>query len=284
MNACLDRVSFRYASRHAGDTVVFKGLSLDVPSGQSLGVLGREGSGKSTLLQMLDGLVVPESGRVLLDGVEMTADRARWGEARLKIGLGFQFPEHQFFAESVRDEFFFGWKGRGVTEADLLQRARVLLREAGLDGDAILARSPYTLSMGESRRVAIAMLLVHRPRLLLVDEISAGLDAEGTRTVLDMLLRASQEGCTIVAVSHDTDFLAEVAERAIVLEGGTIVEDGKAEEVLGDAALLGRYGYTQPQTVAVAEELRRLGASLPRRFYRERELLDAAPAFRRSGA
>jgi len=281
MNVRLESVSFSYVSRHSGETAVFDNLSLAIPSGQCVGVLGREGSGKSTLLQMLDGLVTPESGRVLLDGADMTAHRGRWGSVRKEIGICFQFPEHQFFGETVRDELLFGMKERGCTEADVMRRGTALLREAGLDADVILRRSPHSLSMGEARRVALALLLLHRPRLLLIDELSAGLDSLGTHTVLGMLSRALQDGATIIAVSHDTDFLAEIAGRVIVLEAGNIAEDAEAGAVLGDPALLGAYGYEPPQTVAVARELRRLGVPLPRTLYREQELLEAGSAFRR---
>jgi energy-coupling factor transport system ATP-binding protein len=284
MNIRLENVSFRYVSRHGGDAVVFSELSLDVPSGQCLGILGREGSGKSTLLQIIDGLLDPASGRVLLDGVDMTADRGRWTRARMEVGLGFQFPEHQFFSETVRDEFLFGLKERGVAEGDLMQRARSLLEEAGLEVDAILSRSPYTLSMGEARRVALAVLLAHGPRLLLVDEISAGLDAHGADTVLRMLSRALSGGSTIIAVSHDTDFLAEIAERVIILDGGRIAVDKGAGDVLSDAPLLAEYGYLPPETIGLAEDLRRRGAVLPRSLYRRRYLLEAVAALKESGA
>ena len=281
MNVRLESVSFRYVSRHAGETAVFDNLSLAIPSGQCVGVLGREGSGKSTLLQMLDGLVTPESGTVLLNGADMTARHGRWGSVRKEIGICFQFPEHQFFGETVRDELLFGMKERGCTEADVMRRGTALLLQAGLDADLILRRSPHSLSMGEARRVALALVLLHRPRLLLVDELSAGLDSLGTHTVLGMLSRALQDGATIIAVSHDTDFLAEIAGRVIVLEAGKIAEDAEAGAVLGDPALLGAYGYMPPQTVAVAGELRRLGVPLPRTLYREEELLEAGSAFRR---
>jgi len=288
MNIRIETVSFRYTSHHAGQKPVFENLSLNVPSGQVVGVLGREGSGKSTLLQMLDGLVTPEAGRVLLEDADMTlagagttTGRQRWTRARKKIGICFQFPEHQFFGETVRDEFLFGRKERGWEEADVIERAAVLLRETGLDAGAIMPRSPFTLSMGEARRVALAVILLYRPKLLLIDELSAGLDAHGVQTVLDLLSRSRSEGTTIIAVSHDTDFLAEIAGRVIILEGGSIAGDGEVGVILGDAALLSRHGYAPPQTVVVAEELRRLGLSLPRHLYRVGELIAAAPGFRR---
>lgn len=281
MNVRLESVSFRYVSRHAGETPVFKDFSLSVPSGQCVGVLGREGSGKSTLLQMIDGLVTPESGRVLLDGTDMTASRDRWRSVRREIGICFQFPEHQFFGETVRDELLFGMRERGCTEAGLMERGTALLRDAGLEADVILQRSPYSLSMGEARRLALALVLLHCPRLLLIDELSAGLDLPGTQAVLGMLSRALQDGATIITVSHDTDFLAEIAGRVVVLEAGKIAEDAEASAILGDPALLSRYGYVPPESVLVARDLRRMGVSLPRPLYREQELLEAGSAFRR---
>lgn len=282
MNIRLDAVTFRYLNGRAPEIGVFADLSLSVPSSQCLGILGREGSGKSTLLHMLCGLETPQAGRVFLDGVDMTGDRVRWARARMEIGLFFQFPEHQFFAETVRDELLFGIERRGRRESEVIDEGSLLLEDVGLDARAIMARSPFTLSMGEARRVALAIVLLHRPRLLLVDEITAGLDAKGIQAVIRALSSALKEGSTIIAVSHDADFLAEIAERVVILEAGGIARDGEASEILTDESLLGQYGYAAPQSVSVARELRGLGLSLPRRLYREGELIEAAAGFRRS--
>jgi energy-coupling factor transporter ATP-binding protein EcfA2 len=180
---------------------------------------------------------------------------------RRSIGVTFQFPERQFFRASVQEEL-----------ADVLQvggedaderRIEAALHDAGLPASEFLKRSPYSLSMGEGRRLALALLWLQRPGLLLLDEPTAGLDADGIRRVVDMIRSMRERNVTVLFVSHDLDVLAGVVGRAIVLSAGRVLADGTTDELLCDGALLAGIGFDAPAVVALAEQGRRLGADIP---------------------
>jgi energy-coupling factor transport system ATP-binding protein len=271
MNVVLDDVSMSYRSKHRNPHPVFEHLDLRVPPGERVGIIGPEGAGKSTLLQLLDGLHRPEAGHVVLDGCDIWADPDRLPSFRARIGYAFQFPEQQFFGETVFEELTFALRCQGEHVRPEDVRCRQVLESVGMDPRQTLNRSPFSLSMGEARRVAIASVLIGNPRLLLLDEPTAGLDAEGIDTILSALRRTELKGISIVLVSHDIDVLGECVERLVILDKGRVVDDGPASTLLMDDSRLAVYGYDPPEGILLIEEMRKGGAAIPRKYYRREE-------------
>ncbi len=223
MEIALQEVCFAYRSKALGTRSVFSGLTTRIAPGEVVAVVGEEGSGKSTLLQLADGLLRPDSGVVLLAGEDIWRSPKRLHELRRRIGFAFQFPESQFFCETVRDELLYASRtfGVGLPSDDEI---KALLSELGLSRE-ILGRSPFALSMGEARRVALASVLLHKPQVLLFDEPTAGLDCFGVECVKGLLRRLMHEGTTMVIASHDEELISSVAHRAIHLAEGKIAKE-----------------------------------------------------------
>jgi energy-coupling factor transport system ATP-binding protein len=272
MKVVLDDVSILYRAQHRPRHMVFEHLSLRIASGERVGIIGPEGAGKSTLLQVLDGLHRPETGNVVLDGCDIWAKPDALPSLRSSIGYAFQFPEQQFFGETVFEELTFGLRCRGEKVSPDDVRCRDVLESVGMDPGHTLRRSPFSLSMGEARRVAIASVLMGHPRLLLLDEPTAGLDAEGIGTILSAVSQTHTKGMTIVLVSHDIDVLGEAVDRLVILDGGSVVDDRPVGALLMDESRLAVYGYDPPETMQLIEEMRKAGAAIPRRYYRREEV------------
>jgi energy-coupling factor transport system ATP-binding protein len=267
MNFQLRSVSFSYRSRIGYSTSVFEGLNFTVEQGECVGVIGHEGAGKSTLLQLMNGLLRPDQGTVLVDGRDIWSQVKLIHELRRRIGFAFQFPEQQFFCETVRDELEFAVKNFWGKDAQGFLSAEAAVESVGLRPEGLLNRSPFSLSMGEARRVALASLLVSRPQALLLDEPTVGLDGAGAEMVNRFLRRLHREGVTVVLVSHDIDVLAEVATRIVVVEKGRFVEDGSVAQLLTDESVLAQYGYQLPEVVQFMDEMRLAGHAIDNRFY-----------------
>jgi len=235
------------------------GVSLAIDPGERVGLVGRTGSGKSTLVQHLAGLLAPTQGRVLLDGVPAHARTAAARAARRRLGLAFQHPEDQICEQTVWREVAFGPRHLGLAQTEIAARVRWALEMVELD-PAMEIRSPFTLSGGELRRVALASVLAMRPETLILDEPTAGLDPRGRRELLAHL-RAWQAatGATLVLVSHSLDELACMVERVIVLDRGQVAADGAARQVLSDGALLAAAGLDAPQPVTLLRAMRERG-------------------------
>ncbi len=223
MNIALEDVRFAYRSNAFGTRDVFSGITLRVASGEAVAVMGEEGSGKSTLLQLMDGLLRPDAGVVLLDGENIWQSPKRLHELRRRIGFAFQFPESQFFCETVNDELLFAARNFGIPLPSN-KEITALLAELGLTRE-ILSHSPFSLSMGEARRVALASVLLHKPQALLLDEPTAGLDSFGVECVHALLRRLRTEGKTVVVVSHDEELVSSVTHRIVCLADGKITKD-----------------------------------------------------------
>lgn len=234
-------------------------LSLD---GGVTGLMGQTGSGKSTLLEVLAGVLPPDSGRLLVDG----ADALRGPGARrlaASVGLVFQIPERQFFESTVEREVCFGLLARGAGAREARERAAGALALMGLDLDEVGRRSPFALSGGQQRRVAIASVLALRPALLLLDEPTAGLDPRARAACLAAVRAAAEGGATVVVASHDANALAVVADRVVALEAGSVTLDGPMRALLGDAGLMRAHGLEGACAARAASALRRAGVDVP---------------------
>lgn len=237
-------------------------LSLDIYRGEFLGLIGHTGSGKSTLIQHLNGLLKPTGGRVLLDGEDIWADPKKIRSVRFRVGLVFQYPEYQLFEETVYRDIAFGPTNMGLTGAELDRRVRDAARFAGLD-EGLLQKSPFALSGGQKRRVAIAGVIAMEPEVVIFDEPTAGLDPAGCASILGNI-RDYQKAthATILMVTHSMDEVAQLADRMLVLNEGTIEMSGTPREVFSHAARLAEIGLSVPQVTALFLRLRELGVDV----------------------
>jgi len=261
-------VAFAYRTRNGASIEVLKGLSFSVQAGECVGVIGQEGAGKSTLLLLLAALLKPDRGTIRINGTDIWQETRSISDSRKRIGFAFQFPEEQFFCETVNDELMYAQKNLGTGGTANPEEA---LSALGLQARAYLQRSPYSLSMGEARRVALATVLMTNPEAILLDEPTVGLDGAGVEMVLGLLRRVKDDGATIVVVSHDVDVLAEVASRIIILGGGGIQEDGPVHSLFTNQELLLKYGYQLPEVVTFMKKEAQGSHKVGMKFYTMQE-------------
>jgi energy-coupling factor transport system ATP-binding protein len=247
MSIKVRNLRYVYNAGMPGETVALDDVSFDVPDGMVLGVIGHTGSGKSTLLQHLNGLLKPESGDIYIDGECITDGKARMTEMRRRVGLVFQYPEYQLFEETVSKDVAFGPKNLGLDEEETEKRVRMAIELVGLDYDEIKDKSPFDLSGGIKRRVAIAGVIAMEPKVLILDEPTAGLDPSAHRDILSMIRRIHDEmGIILIFVSHNMGDVASMSDRVLVMSGGRIVLDGSPEEVFSHAEELDEMGLALP--------------------------------------
>ena len=245
------------------ETKALDDISFTIESGEFVGFIGHTGSGKSTLLQHLNGLLKPGSGQVLADGTDINAKTDEAKALRRRIGLVFQYPEYQLFEETVLKDVCFGPKNFGVSEEECVERAKQALLLVGLDPKEKGEVSPFMLSGGEKRRVAIAGVLAMEPKVLILDEPTAGLDPKGRRDILTMIerIRKSRD-LTIVLVSHNMDDIAEMATHVLVMDKGRLVMDGTPQEVFSRGKELKAIGLSRPAAAEFMELLAAKGADV----------------------
>ena len=242
-------------------------MNLQIEQGEFVGIIGHTGSGKSTLMQMLNGLLEPTSGRVLLDGKEIWERKAGRRQVRFQVGLVFQYPEYQLFEETVYRDIAFGPKNMGLSEAEIDRRVRETAHAVGLR-EELLEKAPYALSGGQKRRVAIAGVMAMEPKVLILDEPTAGLDPIGRVKILDQLaLYHKRTGCTVLLVSHSMEDVAKYASKLLVLEHGTASFYDTPANVFSRADELDQMGLALPQITQVFAELRQKGIVFPEEVY-----------------
>ena len=244
-----------------------KNVNMEILEGEFLGIIGHTGSGKSTLIQHLNGLLRPTSGRIYLGDRDIWADPKKIRDVRFRVGLVFQYPEYQLFDEPVYKDLAFGPKNMGLDGKEIDRRVRSALAFAGL-GEDLLEKSPFDLSGGQKRRVAIAGVIAMEPEVLILDEPSAGLDPAGRRSMLENI-RAyhQQKGTTVVMVSHSMDEVAENVERIVVLADAGVVMSGTPHAVFSRAQELLDVGLNVPQVTQVAMALQRQGVAVDPAVY-----------------
>ena len=262
-----------YSKDNAFRAIALNDVSFTIEDGEFIGIVGHTGSGKSTLIQHLNGLLKPTSGQVLIDGVDLNGEKTDRRAIRQKIGLVFQYPEYQLFEESVRKDIAFGPKNQGLTEDEIDQRVRYAMECVHVDYDSYAERSPFELSGGQMRRVAIAGVLAMRPEVLILDEPTAGLDPKGRDSILTMLEDLHRrENVTIIMVSHSMDDMARLATRLLVMSEGKLVATGSPSEIFADSAMMDSIGLGVPEATQLADRLRAKGYPVPEGIYRQSEL------------
>ena len=250
-------------------------ISLTIPSGQFVGLLGHTGSGKSTFIQHLNALLAPSSGTVYVDGEDINRDKKSRRAVKNKVGLVFQYPEYQLFEETVFADIAFGPKNMGLGKDEIEQRVREAAGFVGV-AEELFQRSPLELSGGQKRRIAIAGVIAMRPGILILDEPTAGLDPAGCRQIMDNICRYREEsGATVMIVSHNMDDAARLTERLIVFNHGSIAMDGTPEQVFSQPEKLVEIGLNVPQSTALAMELRKQGLPLQGAIFTHGQLMAA---------
>lgn len=263
MSIVIEHVSHIYGLGTPFAAKALEDCSLEVQEGEFLGLVGHTGSGKSTLVQHMNGLLKPHSGRVVVDEQDLSKLKAL-RDVRRKVGLVFQYPEHQLFEETVERDVGFGPRSLGMADDAVRERVRRALEMVGLDYREVASRSPFELSGGQRRRVAVAGVLAMEPKYVVLDEPTASLDPRGRRDMLDHIERLHrEEGVTVVLVSHDMNEVARLADRVIVMDRGRIVMDGAPAQVFDDFDRLTEMGLDVPETVRLMHRLRQSGFDVP---------------------
>lgn len=245
------------------ELTALRDVSLAIYENQFVGLMGHTGSGKSSLIQHLNGLLTPTEGKVLWRGEDVHASKKKTYELRFNVGLVFQYPEYQLFEETVYEDIAFGPKNMKLDKDEIDRRVREAARFTGV-GDELLPKSPFELSGGQKRRVAIAGVIAMHPKLLILDEPTAGLDPGGCREILDNLYEYHKEsGTSILMVSHNMEEVASYADRIIVLDEKTVAMDGTPQEVFARGEELRQMGLDVPAVTDIAMRLAAAGIKLP---------------------
>ena len=250
-------------------------VNFSAQAGEYLAIIGRTGSGKSTLMQHLNGLLKPTSGQVLYNGQDIWASKEQTRQVRFHVGLVFQYPEYQLFEETVYRDISFGPKNMGLDKDEIDRRVREAARFVGLE-DSVLEKSPFELSGGQKRRVAIAGVIAMEPSVLILDEPTAGLDPVGAARILDNIRTYHKEkNATIILVSHSMEEVAREASRLVVISEGQIPFSGTPAEVFSHGAELEEIGLGVPAMTRLFTRLRSLGADVPASVYTVEQARDA---------
>ena len=260
-------ISFGYSHGTPFEITALDHVSFSVDRGETVAVIGHTGSGKSTLMQMLNGLLKPESGAVLMEDRDIHADKQQTRQIRFRVGLCFQYPEYQLFEETCFKDISFGPKNMGLSEKEIRQRVLQAAKIVGLP-EELLEKSPFDLSGGQKRRCAIAGVMAMQPEVLILDEPTAGLDPRGRDAVFAMIRSYQrQTNAAVVIVTHSMEDAAQFADRIVVMSQGRLVLDGTADEIFSSAEELMNMGLNVPASTRLVNELRSLGYDLPRNVY-----------------
>lgn len=270
----LKNLSYVYGTGTPFEKTAVNNLSLSIEKGEFIGIMGHTGSGKSTLVQMLNGLMKPTSGQVLLDGEDIWANPKDIRKIRFKVGMVFQYPEYQLFEETVAKDIAFGPTNMGKSGAELEKAVNDAARFTGLK-DELLEKSPFDLSGGEKRRAAIAGVIAMNPEVLVLDEPTAGLDPMGRDVLLSQIVQYHKERKnTVILVSHSMEDIARVADKIIVMNKSNLVMFDKTKEVFSKGRGLEKIGLRVPQITKIMLELREKGFNVPEGILTVDEAMD----------
>ncbi len=257
MSITVENLTYTYSKGMPNETRALEDVSFRLEPGEFAAIIGHTGSGKSTLVQQLNGLLRPDSGKITVGEVCITDPSVKMTEVRRKVGLVFQYPEYQLFEETVAKDVAFGPKQVGMSGEELDRVVKDSIRLTGLDYEEVKERSPFELSGGQKRRVAIAGVLAMKPEILILDEPTAGLDPSAHRDVLELIRRIHrQEKMTILLVSHNMGDIAELADRVLVMNRGRLVMNGSPAEVFARGEQLREMGLGQPPATEFMERLK----------------------------
>ena len=253
-----DHISYIYSPGTAYEKKALDDVSLTINKGEFVGIIGHTGSGKSTLIQHFNGLEKATSGTIYFDGQDIYDKDFNMKSLRSRVGLVFQYPEHQLFETTVLEDVKFGPKNLGLSKVEVDLRAFEAIKQVGLS-EKCYDDSPFELSGGQKRRVAIAGVLAMKPEILILDEPTAGLDPRGRDEILDQIAKLHREGLTVILVSHSMEDVAKYADRIIAMNSGKVAFDGTPKEVFRHYKELERMGLSAPQITYVMQAMKELG-------------------------
>lgn len=262
-----EQLGYTYMAGTPMEKVAIHDVNLEIKSGSFVGIIGHTGSGKSTLIQHFNGLMKPTHGKLFIDGIDITEQKTSLRELRFKVGMVFQYPEHQLFDETVYDDIAFGPKNMKLEQAEIEERVMEAAQAVKVERDW-MKKSPFELSGGQKRRVAIAGVLAMRPEVLILDEPAAGLDPKGRDEILNMVAKLHQQRhMTVVLVSHSMEDIAKLATQIIVMNSGTVAMQGTVSEVFSHGGELQDMGLDVPQITQLIQRLIQKGYQLPKDIY-----------------
>jgi len=256
-----DHISYIYSPGTAYEKKALDDVSLTINKGEFIGIIGHTGSGKSTLIQHFNGLEKATSGTIYFDGQDIYDKDFNMKSLRSRVGLVFQYPEHQLFETTVLEDVKFGPKNLGLSKVEVDLRAFEAIKQVGLS-EKCYDDSPFELSGGQKRRVAIAGVLAMKPEILILDEPTAGLDPRGRDEILDQIAKLHKDGLTVILVSHSMEDVAKYADRIIAMNSGKVAFDGTPKEVFRHYKELERMGLSAPQITYVMQEMKGLGLNV----------------------
>ena len=263
----VENLSHIYGQGMPDETAAIKNMNFEIEKGDFVGIIGPTGCGKSTLITHFNGIYKPTGGKIYIDGEDMWAQKQDIRKFRFKVGLVFQYPEYQLFEETVYKDIAYGPENMGLDEQEIKKRVLRSADFCGID-KKLLERSPFELSGGQKRRVAIAGVIAMEPEVLVLDEPAAGLDPEGREMILDQVKRYHREtGCTVVLVSHSMEDIAKYADKVLVLKDGSVAMYDTTEKVFARADELVELGLSVPQITQVFMRLKELGADITTDVY-----------------
>lgn len=263
----LENVSYTYMRGGPFEKKALNNINIEVGRGEFVGLIGHTGSGKSTLIQLLNGLIKPDCGKIIIDGTDITEKNIKMRDIRFKVGLVMQYPEYQLFEETVLKDISFGPSNMGLSEDEVLQRAEFAANLVGLSKE-LLNKSPFDLSGGQKRRVAIAGVLAMEPKVLILDEPTAGLDPAGRDEILFKIRDMHERmGLTVILVSHSMEDVAKLADRILVMNKGNAEMFDSPENIFKRAQRLTEIGLNVPQITKITDELRRRGMPIKDGIY-----------------
>ena len=273
-NVKIEDLSYYHGKDTPYEIKALDGIKLDIKKGIITGLIGHTGSGKSTLVQMLNGILKPHHGRVLLDGEDIWQKPKDIKKIRFRVGLVMQYPEYQLFKETIYKDIAYGPKNMGLDEREIDERVREAAEFAGLAPE-LLERSPFDLSGGQKRRAAIAGIIAMRPELLILDEPAAGLDPRGRESIFQNISEYQKKsGSTVLIVSHSMEDMARYCQRLIVMSGGKIMLEGECRDVFANAEILEAVGLDVPQITKLVMLLRQKGIELDPSVYTVEEAFE----------
>lgn len=274
MPVTLKNVTFTYAKGTPHETKAVDDVSLEINDGDFVGIMGRTGCGKSTLIQLIDGLLTPSEGTVLLDGKDINAPDYDRDVLRKAVGVVFQFPEYQLFETTVRKDVAFGLKHHGLSAGEVEIRVKEALELMGFDYESVKDVSPLTFSGGEKRRIAIAGILAVRPKILILDEPIAGLDPKGREKFLTLLDDLNEKGTTIIMISHNSDAITEHAKKVLILKNGKLLAYDFVNVVFSDTEKLSSENIGIGQVKELAGLFLERGVKIPDDIIRYHEFIN----------
>lgn len=262
MPIAVENVSYTYLPGTPFEHRALKDVSFTIEDGEFVGIIGHTGSGKSTLIQIISSLIPQTAGRVLIDGVDYSQKDADKKKLRRTVGVVFQYPEYQLFEETIAKDIAYGPRMTGIPEEELENRTQVAMELVGMDCETYKDKSPFELSGGQKRKIAIAGVLAMEPKILIMDEPIAGLDPLGRESLMDLVKNLNDCGMTILMISHNMDGLAEYASRILVMNQGELMMNGTPREVFREHEALRAAGLDLPEAGQLVEALRAKGIAI----------------------